>query len=179
VNEVVIGVADDLEPRTSASDFTAMCQREYSRVVGLLVLVVGDRTHAEDIAQEAFARAWSRWARVSTLDRPDQWVRRVAVNLSTSWWRRQQVAARWAAANRPDLAATDDPPMTDDELVQHVRSLPHRQRMAIACRYFADMSVADTAQAMRCREGTVKALTSQAISALRKVADIDEEHDDA
>jgi RNA polymerase sigma-70 factor (ECF subfamily) len=179
VNEVVIRVADDAEPRTSESDFTAMCQREYPRLVGLLVLAVGDRSQAEDIAQEALARAWSRWARVSTLDRPDQWVRRVAMNLSTSWWRRQQVAGRRAAALPPDPALIDDPPVTDDDLVRQVRALPQRQRMAIACRYFADMSVADTAAAMGCREGTVKALTSQAISALRKVAVFDEEHDGA
>ena len=56
-------MADDVEPSTSDGDFTAMCQREYPRLVGLLVLAVGDRGQAEDIAQEAMARAWSRWAR--------------------------------------------------------------------------------------------------------------------
>ena len=179
MNEIVIRVADDAGPRTAGSDFTAMCRREYSPLVGLLVVAVGDRGQAEDIAQEAWARAWSHWARVSTLDRPDLWVRRVALNLSTSWWRRQQVAGRRAAALPPDPALIDDPPVTDDDLVRQVQALPHRQRAAIACRYFADMSVADTAVAMRCREGTVKALTSQAISALRKVAVFDEEHDGA
>jgi len=174
----VIRVADDAEPRTSGIDFTAMCRREYAPLVGLLVVAVGDRSQAEDIAQEAWARAWSRWARVSTLDRPELWVRRVALNLSTSWWRRQQVARRRTAAMRPETAV-DDPPVADDDLVRQVQALPHRQRAAIACRYFADMSVADTAVAMRCREGTVKALTSQAIGALRKVAVFDEEHDHA
>jgi len=178
VNEIVIRVADDAGPRTAGSDFTAMCRREYSPLVGLLVVAVGDRGQAEDIAQEAWARAWSHWARVSTLDRPDLWVRRVALNLSTSWWRRQQVARHRTAAIGPDTAV-DDPPVADDNLVRQVQALPERQRMAIACRYFADMSVADTAMAMGCREGTVKALTSQAISALRKVAVFDEEHDDA
>jgi RNA polymerase sigma factor (sigma-70 family) len=46
--------------------------------------------------------------------------------------------------------------------------LPDRQRAAIVLRYFADLSVRDTASALGCAEGTVKSLTSQAITALRR-----------
>ncbi len=48
-----------------------------------------------------------------------------------------------------------------------VRQLPDRQRQAIVCRYYVQMTVRETAVAMRCAEGTVRALTSQGLSNLR------------
>jgi len=48
-----------------------------------------------------------------------------------------------------------------------LRALPDRQRLAVVLRYFADLSVADTAAAIGCPEGTVKTLTREAIRALR------------
>lgn len=48
-----------------------------------------------------------------------------------------------------------------------LRKLPGRQRVAVALRYFADLSVEDTAKVMGCAPGTVKALTHQALAAIR------------
>jgi RNA polymerase sigma factor (sigma-70 family) len=56
-----------------------------------------------------------------------------------------------------------------------VAALPPRQRAAIVLRYFADLSVRVTAAVMGCAEGTVKALTSKAISALRARGLVDDE----
>ncbi len=60
-----------------------------------------------------------------------------------------------------------------------VATLAPRQREALALRYFADLSVEDTAAAMRCAPGTVKALTSQAIAALRTQLATDDEQTEA
>jgi RNA polymerase sigma factor (sigma-70 family) len=49
-----------------------------------------------------------------------------------------------------------------------VATLPSRQRAAVVLRYFNDLSVADTAEILGCAEGTVKALTSQAVANLRR-----------
>jgi RNA polymerase sigma factor (sigma-70 family) len=48
-----------------------------------------------------------------------------------------------------------------------VAGLPPRQRAAVVLRYFADLSVAETAAAMGCAQGTIKALTSQGLGTLR------------
>ena len=51
-------------------------------------LLTGDEHRAEDLAQEVLARAYVRWRRISGLDRPDLYLRRMLVNAHHSWWRR-------------------------------------------------------------------------------------------
>ena len=76
-----------------------------------------------------------------------------------------------AGRHRSGFAAAASVEETDSATVIAVRvavaRLPQRQRTALVLRYFADLSVAETAEAMRCPEGTVKTLTRQAILALR------------
>jgi predicted RNA polymerase sigma factor len=59
-------------------DFAEFYEASYRRVVALVAAIVGDRHQAEDIAQEAFSRALTRWQRVARYDLPEAWVRRVA-----------------------------------------------------------------------------------------------------
>jgi RNA polymerase sigma factor (sigma-70 family) len=65
------------------------------------------------------------------------------------------------------IATVDDDTASALAVRHAVAQLPVRQRSALVLRYFADLSVAETADAMRCPEGTVKTLTRQAILALR------------
>lgn len=48
-----------------------------------------------------------------------------------------------------------------------IETLPERQREVVMCRYFEEMSVEETARAMGCAEGTVKATLFQALRALK------------
>jgi RNA polymerase sigma-70 factor (ECF subfamily) len=115
------------------------------------------------------------------MDAPEAWAFRVAVNLATSRWRR--VAAERRATATLRSRATEDASNGDaaDALAvrEAVAALPSRQRLALVLRYYADLSVADAADALRCRPGTVKALTSQAIAGLRArlAVDLTEEDD--
>lgn len=59
--------------------------------------------------QEAFCRALSRWKRVSHLDDPLAWVRRVAWNLATSQWRRARTAARFVHRHREEYTPAPEP----------------------------------------------------------------------
>src|SRR4249919_613994 len=54
----------------------------------LAYTLTGNTADAEDIVQEALARALPRWARISRVDNVDAYVRRMVVNAHTSWWRR-------------------------------------------------------------------------------------------
>jgi RNA polymerase sigma factor (sigma-70 family) len=153
----------NLEPRDDVDTF---CRREWPRLVGSLSLFTGDADLAEEIAQETLARVCRDWRKVSNLDAPGAWAHRVAINLARSHYRHRAVARRHASALvRP---ATEDSDTASAVAVrQAVAALPLRQRSALVLRYFADLSVAETAEAMRCPEGTVKTLTRQAILALR------------
>src|ERR671924_123652 len=83
--------------------FEALFLSEYRRVVELAYALSGSRAGAEDIAQEAFLRAYRDWDRVGSYEHRAAWVRRVAANLATSGLRRRLVEARALArlAARP------------------------------------------------------------------------------
>src|SRR6266516_7358062 len=70
--------------------FAAFYAGAFDRLLGQLFLVTGDLHEAEDIVQEAFARAAARWSRLSHYDVPEAWVRRVAINLVADGRRRQR-----------------------------------------------------------------------------------------
>ena len=150
---------------TSASP-DAFCAEIRTPLVGSLTLFTGSRGLVEDLAQEALASAFQRW---DDLEDPRSWTFAVAFNLARSAFRRR-AAERRAHERIAALAATQsgDPDTADAIAVRDaLRALPARQRQVLICRFYARFSVAETAAAMRCPEGTVKSLTSRAITALR------------
>lgn len=146
----------------------ALCRSEHPRLVGMLALYVGDRGIAEDLAQEALIRLHQNWSRVRTMPTPASWVTVVALNLARSWWRRRYAEQR---ANRRARAVPHHVRQPEPAEVLSVRAavtaLPPRQRAALLFRYYAGLSIIETAEAMGCAEGTVKSLTHRAIEALR------------
>ena len=142
--------------------FERFFRDEYPRLVPMLHALTGDRQRAEDLAQEALAKAQQDWTRVGRLDRPGAWVRRVALNASSNVRRRR---GREAAALRRvgSLSeARDVPADADPELWRLVRQLPEQQRWAVALHYVEDRPVAEVAAVLGCSEGTVKTHLSRA-----------------
>lgn len=149
-------------------DQTVFCARVHPRLVSFLRLYTSDWHLAEDLSQEALARACASWAKVSALDSPEAWVHRVAINLAHSWFRRRAAARR--AVRRAVGSVAEDPGADPAEMVDLRRALAGlspRQRQAVLLRHLGDLSVADTAAAMGCAEGTVRALSAQGIERLR------------
>jgi RNA polymerase sigma-70 factor (sigma-E family) len=148
--------------------------QEYPRVVALVYALSGSRTGAEDIAQEAFLRAYRDWDRIGSYEHQAAWVRRVAANLATSGLRRRLVEARalarFAARRQP---AVD--PMPDDNagFWGAVRALPHRQAQAVALYYLEDLSIQQIATVLDCAQGTVKAHLAKARRTLARRMDLD------
>jgi DNA-directed RNA polymerase specialized sigma24 family protein len=91
----------------------------------------------------------------------------VVYNLVRSQWRHDQLRAR----THQRLSLVRAVPAFDDDVVtelwQHVQQLPVRQRETVIRRFYLDSSVSDTAAAMCCTDGTVKATTSHALNNLR------------
>lgn len=140
------------------ADFQAFYAEHFHRAVGLAYALCGDRSSAEELAQEAFIAAYRRWAEVGRYDDPAQWVRRVIANRAVSRFRR--LAREGAALTR--LRARPEPTMDEldsaaDEFWSLVRSLPTRQAQAVALHYRDDLSVAAIAEVLDCRPNTVKA----------------------
>ena len=85
-------------------DFERFYAAAFGRIAGQLFVVTGDRQDAEDVTQEAFARASVRWSRLRTYDLPEAWVRRVALRLATDrfrQWRRLAAGRRALRAAEP------------------------------------------------------------------------------
>jgi RNA polymerase sigma factor (sigma-70 family) len=151
---------------TTEGTFSGLCARVRPRLVGALALHCGDRGVAEELAQEALARAWERWAVVQQARDPAAWCYRVAFNLAASWFRRRAAEARARQRSLPAAPALPDHAKAL-AVRRAVAALPPRRRTALLLRYYLDLSVADTAEVMGCRPGTVKALCAQAGAALR------------
>jgi RNA polymerase sigma-70 factor (ECF subfamily) len=148
-------------------DFEIFFRECYGSVVRAVAMAVGDRGRAEDLAQEAFARAFRRWRVVSAMERPVTWVYVVAMNAERSRWRREERASR---CDDQMQVVLDDPAtgVTTGVVVRDALGrLPPRQRCAVALRYLADLRIAEVAEVMGCAEGTVKATLHQALRNLR------------
>jgi RNA polymerase sigma-70 factor, ECF subfamily len=148
----------DERPGSTLEPFEAFYLREYPQVVGLLHGLLGSRLVAEELAQETFLVAYREWARISGLDNPRAWVRKVAINQRGSFLRaflRQQTRERDAVARYEE----DSIKLADDhaEVWQAVRTLPLLQAQVIALHYYEDYSVAQIAAALGKAPGTVKA----------------------
>jgi RNA polymerase sigma factor (sigma-70 family) len=148
-----------------------VCARVSPRLVGSLTLYCGDRRLAEEIAQEALVRAFERWGRVGAMTSPEAWTYRTAFNLARSSFRRS-AAERRARSRMVAMPALSD--ATDAIAVRDaVRKLPTRQRAVIVARFYLGLNVAETANVLGCREGTVKAHTFKALTNLRAAGLID------
>jgi RNA polymerase sigma-70 factor (ECF subfamily) len=136
---------------TAPEGFEELFRAEYARLVRVLRAIDDD---APDAVQEAFAQAFVRWRRVSQLEDPAGWVRRVAVNRLLNVKRSR--ARRDAAVARLDHGAVANDRVEDVDLWRAVRTLPRQQQLAVALFYGGDLAVDDVADAMKLSDGAVK-----------------------
>jgi RNA polymerase sigma-70 factor (sigma-E family) len=131
-------------------------------------LLCGDWHRAEDLTQIALAKLYLAWRRIGHQDSVDGYARQVLVRTFLDErrrpWRREHVAAELT-----DRPAPADPVDDRVDLLAALRRLPRTQRAVVVLRYWADLSVAETAAALGVREGTVKSASSRGLSVLREV----------
>lgn len=130
--------------------------------------LTGDRAESEDLAQEALARAYLRWRKVAAYD--EAWVARVTTNLAIGRWRKHGCVIVSGTGEQAFGAAgpVGADPLDRIELVRILRSLPRRQREAVALRYLADLPEAEVADVLGCSVGAVKQHTHRGLAALRR-----------
>ncbi len=137
--------------------------------------IVSNPDDAQDVAQEAFLRAYRAIGRLDHNRSFADWIRRITVNCAISSLRKRKRIAKNAApgAELENVMATDDSTQgaTADELQMHVREaltmLPPQQRAAMTLFALKEMDMADVADAMGCARPTVRVHLHRARHKLR------------
>jgi RNA polymerase sigma-70 factor, ECF subfamily len=121
-----------------------------------------DLAEAEDLVQEALARASARWSRLRAYDLPEAWVRRVALNLAAD--RTRRLRRRLAALARVGPPPAVVPPASEDALAvaAALRTLPLPHRQVLVLHYLADLSVDQVARELGVRPSTVRGRLARA-----------------
>ncbi|MDT0306974.1 SigE family RNA polymerase sigma factor [Streptomyces sp. DSM 44917] len=137
------------------------------RLVAAVCALTGDPAEAEDAVQEAYARAWQRWARLAREGDPLPWVRTVALRLAVSSWRkaRNRLRAQFRHGPPPNAAALAPDHVA---LVAALRALPAAQRTAVVLHHLLDLPVARVARETGASEEAVRARLSRGRKALRE-----------
>lgn len=164
------GIAD-------AEAFAWFFAAEFPRVVRSLLHLVR-REDAEDVAQEAFARLHQHWAKVSRYEKPDAWVRRVALNQAISLATREgKRRARERRAFPTQATVTTAPELPDTRITAALRMLPARQRALLVLFYYEDRPLAETADILNLSPGAAKVALHRSRRALARILDEEISHD--
>ncbi|CRK57618.1 putative RNA polymerase sigma factor [Alloactinosynnema sp. L-07] len=137
-------------------------------------LLCGDWHLAEDLVQTALIKVHGAWPRVTRTDHPVGYARTTLLRCWLDERRRPWRRSERRVGQVPDgVNAVADPAVahqrTDlrDELFVALSSIPPRQRAALVLRFFEALSVAETARALGCSEGTVKSQTARGLAAMK------------
>ena len=146
--------------------FRDVYERMQPRTVAVARRLVADGGVAEDLAAEAFARAYARWSSVQQHPNPDAWLMRVVGNLAVDHVRHE--------ARRPDLR--DDAGRSDHageraalrvDLAAALHRLSNRQQEVVVMRYLIDLTEEDVAVSLGMSTGSVKTHLHRATTKLR------------
>jgi RNA polymerase sigma-70 factor (sigma-E family) len=136
-------------------------------------LLTGDPHQAEDLVQDALAKAYLRWNRMIATEQPDAYLRRMVINGSRSWWRRRTNRETPTAAPADQVAPgqMETETVERDEMWQRIIRLPGRQRTVLVLRYYEDLDDAAIAAILGCSAGTVRTHVMRALNTLRTYTD--------
>ena len=146
--------------------FERCFRQRYPELVQFLHGLTGDRAMGEDLAQEAFARLWTK----GPAGRPqaDHWVFRVGRNLALDWLKTER---RRNLRELGSVAEPEDPPFSD-ESIGRVRALLEglaaRDREVLLLREFTELSYAEIAVVVGRSENVVKQDLFRARERLRR-----------
>jgi len=146
--------ASDREPivRDAARvEFEWVFRSAYPSVLRTVFVILHDQGRAEEVTQDAFVRLYERW-RGPGIDRPEAWVRKVAVRLAIKQARRNREKR---VVTLVDQTGAGDP-LPDVDLARAIAWLPTQQRAAVALFYLEDRPVDEVAQLLGVSTSTAK-----------------------
>jgi len=147
--------------------YTTFVEQRQGPLLRFAMVLCGDSALAEDLVQEALARCYAQWERLSAVDNLNGYVRRMIVNDFITWRRRFGRLHLVESLVEPAVADTSDAYADRDALVAELAKLPPKQRAVLVLRYYEGLTDAEIAEALGCRGGTVRAYATRALAALR------------
>jgi len=132
---------------------------EGARLAALARLFVDDRTAAEDLVQEAFIRLARSAHRIRDEDRAAAYLRSIVINLARDHNRRGLVSFRHRPPAVPDASSAEihaEASAARQQVLEALRALAHRQRDAVALRYYLELSVPEIADTLGISSNSVK-----------------------
>ena len=151
--------------------FEAFFAEVYASVFRGLAVAFRDPQLAEEAAQEAFTRAYTRWPCVGSMERPAGWTYVVAVRVAR---RRRPTLLGDGSSDACGQRVADE--VVDRVTMQAaIQELPTRQRVALMLRHYADLPLDEIAHAMGCAVGTVKSTLCAAHTRLHVELEDDDE----
>jgi len=152
-----------------ALDFDAYVASYGSGLERYAFVLTGHPASAEDLVQTAPMKAYRRWWRVSRVEFPDAYVRRMVTNAFLDLHRHHS-NAEWPLADTPDSPGGPDPAVevvNRDQIARALTSLSAHQRAVIVLRHYLGLSNADIAAELGCSESTVRSHASRALQRMR------------
>lgn len=132
------------------------------------VVLTDDPDLAQDLVHDVLLRAQQQWPRISGVEHPHAYVRRMLANEVVTWKR------KWGRVEphpdevleqpAPDHAETVE---RRDALLREIARLPIKQRAAVVMRYLEDMTDDEIAAALECSAATVRVHIHRALRRLR------------
>lgn len=160
----------------ATSGVTALYQAHAVGLIRLAIVMLGERTAAEDVVQDAFFGLYRHWDRLTDPANALGYARSAVLNGCRNVLRvRGKPGPLELVAEVGESAVGDSAEAAalvgaeHQEVLAAIRALPDRQREAMVLRYYLDMSVEETAAAMGISQGTVKSATSRAVAALARM----------
>ena len=149
---------------------TELYANHYRGLVRLASFLVRDVQTAEEVVQDSFVAMADGWHRLRDAEKALAYLRQAVVNRARSVLRHRTVVDKNLQKAPPDMPSAEHGALVLLErhaVVAALRDLPDRQREAIVLRYYADLSEAEIAAAMKISRGAVKSHTARGMTALR------------
>ena len=176
---------------TAERHVTSLYRAHALSLARLALVMLGDRSAAEDVVQDAFLGLYRRWDRLADPAVAQSYLRTSVLNGCRTALRTRprhgvlfdgsdaQAAVAGSSQSLPrplslslSLESAEATVVHDEEqraVLAAIRRLPARQREALVLRYYLDLTEEQTADAMQVSRGTVKSATSRAIAAVGRM----------